>query len=77
MEKSKKLNENLGVNKIGKTIKNNPFQQTNDFGNNIITSGGYAYSIPKDKFYNVQKNEFKCFIQQITGKQSNASNSQA
>lgn len=77
MEKSKKLNENLGVNKIGKTIKNNPFQQTNDFGNNIITSGGYPYSMPKDKFYNVQKNEFKCFIQQITGKQSNASNSQA
>ncbi|XP_024628848.1 protein HAIKU1-like [Medicago truncatula] len=52
MEKSKKLNENLGVNKIGKTIKNNPFQQTNDFGNNIITSGGYPYSMPKDKFYN-------------------------
>jgi len=77
MENSKKLNENLGVNKIRKTIKKNPFQQTNDFGNNIITSGSYPYSMPKDEFYIVQKDEFKSFIQQITGKQSNAPNSQA
>jgi hypothetical protein len=77
MENSKKLNENLGVNKIGKTIKKNPFQQTDDFSNNIITSDRYPYSMPKDEFYNVQKDEFKSFAQQITGKHSNASNSQA
>jgi len=77
MENSKKLDENLGVNKIGKTIKKNHFQQTNDFGNNIITSDRYPYLMPKDEFYNVHKDEFKSFIQQITGKQSNAPNSQA
>jgi len=68
MKNSKKQNGNLGVNKIGKSIRRNYFRQTLDFGNNIITSGRHHY--PQPKVYFIDKGDFKSFVQHITGKNS-------
>jgi len=60
----------MGVNQIGMDKRNISFQQTIDFENNIISSGRHLY--PYSDFYVVHKDEFKSFIQHITGKKSNA-----
>ncbi|KEH29712.1 hypothetical protein MtrunA17_Chr4g0025181 [Medicago truncatula] len=75
MENSKKHNDNLGLNKIGKNIRNGYFQQTISFGNDIISSSRHLY--PDSDFYVVPQEEFKSFVQNITGKQSNQPKSQA
>jgi len=65
----KKQNGNLGVNRKGKNIRRNYFQRTIDFGNNIITSGRHHYSQPKVHYIN-NKDDFKSFVQHITGKKN-------
>ena len=75
MENSKKHNDNLGLSKIGKTIRKSSFQQTTDFGNDIIASSSHLY--PYSDFYVVRQEEFKSFVQNVTGKQSNQPKSQA
>jgi len=70
MENSQKHNQSLGVNQIGKNKRKIYFQQTIDDGNNIIRSGRYIY--PHSDYYEVHKDEFKSFIQHITGDTSNA-----
>jgi hypothetical protein len=70
MENSQKHSVSLGVNQIGTNNRNISFQQTIDFGNNIISSDRHLY--PYSDFYVVHKDEFKSFIQHITGKKSNA-----
>ncbi|KEH29708.1 hypothetical protein MTR_4g049900 [Medicago truncatula] len=49
--------------------RNISFQQTIDFENNIISSGRHLY--PYSDFYVVHEDEFKSFVQHITGKKSN------
>jgi len=71
MENSKNLNDRLGINKIEKNKRKIYFQQTIDVGNNLMTSGGHLYR--QSDFYEVHKDEFKSFIQHITGNKSNAS----
>lgn len=62
-------NENMGVNKIGKTIKKNSSQQSIDFGNNGITSGKHHY--PQPKIHHIHRDDFKSFVMQTTGRESN------
>ncbi|XP_050918104.1 protein HAIKU1 [Lathyrus oleraceus] len=62
-------NENMSVNKIGKTIKKNSSQQSIDFGNNGITSGRHHY--PQQKIHHIHKDDFKSFVMQATGRESN------
>ncbi|CAK8561755.1 unnamed protein product [Lathyrus sativus] len=57
-------NENLGVNKIGKTIKKNSSQQTIDFG-----SGRHHY--PQPKIHHIHRDDFKSFVMKTTGRESN------
>jgi len=68
MENSKKQNGNLGVKRRGKNIRRNYFQRTIDFANNIITSGRHHY--PEPKVHYINKDDFKSFVQHITGKNS-------
>jgi len=75
MENSKKHNDNLGLNKTRKNIRNSYFQQKIDFGNDITASSRHLY--PHSNFYEVRQEEFKSFVQNVTGKQSNQPKSQA
>ncbi|XP_045831564.1 protein HAIKU1-like [Trifolium pratense] len=68
-------NLNFGINKSGKNIKKSRLQQIIDFRNNVITSGRNRY--PQDKVHNIHKDDFKSFVQDHTGKQSNGSKSLA
>ncbi|CAL5197156.1 unnamed protein product [Lathyrus oleraceus] len=61
-------NENMGVNKTGKTIKKNSSQQTIDFKNNVITSSRHHYLQPK--IHHIHKDDFKSFVMQTTGRES-------
>ncbi|RHN60613.1 hypothetical protein MtrunA17_Chr4g0027741 [Medicago truncatula] len=70
MENFKKHNENLSVNNRGKNIGENYFQHKIDFDNEIITTSRNLY--PYSNFYEVHRDEFKSFIQHITGNQSNS-----
>jgi len=74
MENSKNHNDNLGLNKVGKNIRKSSFQQTISFGNDIISSSRHLY--PNSDFYVVRQEEFKSFIQNVTGNQSNQLKSQ-
>lgn len=55
-----KQNEVLGVNKIGKNIKKSPLHQPN-FGNIPSTQQ------PQPQVYNINKNDFRNIVQQLTG----------
>ncbi|AET03298.1 hypothetical protein MtrunA17_Chr8g0366781 [Medicago truncatula] len=68
MEKSKNhWNKKFGVNKMGnKNIRNSHLQHAINIG---ITSGKHNYLKPK--VYHIHKDDFKSFIQHVTGKQSN------
>ncbi|KAK2401597.1 hypothetical protein QL285_051180 [Trifolium repens] len=72
MENSKNQNDNLSVNKLGKTIQKNRLQQTIDFRNNVVTTCRIRYI--DDKVNHIHKDDFKSFVQRMTGKQSNGSN---
>jgi hypothetical protein len=73
MENSKKLNLNFGINKLGKNIQKSRLQQIIDFRNSVITSGRNRY--PQEKVHNIDKDDFKSFVQHHTGKQSDGSKS--
>ncbi|XP_058746195.1 protein HAIKU1-like [Vicia villosa] len=60
-----RLNENMGVNKMGKTIKKNSAQQTIEFGHN----GRHHY--PPSKIHHIHRDDFKSFVMQATGRESN------
>ena len=70
MENFRKHSENLSVNNKGKNIGENSFQHKIDFDNDIITTSRHLY--PYSNFYEVHRDEFKSFIQHITGNQSNS-----
>ncbi|WJX12033.1 hypothetical protein P8452_02573 [Trifolium repens] len=72
MENSKNQNANLSVNKLGKNIQKNHLQQTIDFDNNVVTTCRIRYI--DDKVNHIHKDDFKSFVQRMTGKQSNGSN---
>ncbi|WJX12017.1 hypothetical protein P8452_02560 [Trifolium repens] len=72
MENSTNQNANLSVNKLGKNIQKNHLQQTIDFGNNVVTTCIIRYI--DDKVNHIHKDDFKSFVQRMTGKQSNGSN---
>jgi hypothetical protein len=72
MENSKNQNANLSVNKLGKNIQKNHLQQTIDYGNNVVTTCRIRYI--DDKVNHIHKDDFKSFVQRMTGKQSNGSN---
>jgi len=74
MENSKKHNDNLSLSKIGKNIRKSTFQQTSSYGNDIISSSRHLY--PDSVFYEVSQEEFKSFIQNVTGNKSNQPKSQ-
>ncbi|KGN60387.1 protein HAIKU1 [Cucumis sativus] len=59
-----KQNEVLGVNKIGKNIKKSPLHQPN-FGN--IPSTQQPQPQPQPQVYNINKNDFRNIVQQLTG----------
>ncbi|XVF11040.1 hypothetical protein REPUB_Repub07fG0235100 [Reevesia pubescens] len=64
MDNSKnRLNDHLGVNKIGKNIKKSPLHQPN-FANNA------ARQQPQPQVYNISKNDFRNIVQQLTGSPS-------
>ncbi|KAK8691004.1 hypothetical protein V6N13_074525 [Hibiscus sabdariffa] len=64
MDNSKnRLNDHLGVNKIGKNIKKSPLHQPN-FANNV------ARLQPQPQVYNISKNDFWNIVQQLTGSPS-------
>ncbi|OMO98354.1 VQ motif-containing protein [Corchorus olitorius] len=64
MDNSKnRLNDPLGVNKIGKNIKKSPMHQPN-FANNA------ARQQPQPQVYNISKNDFRNIVQQLTGSPS-------
>jgi hypothetical protein len=70
MENFKKHSESLSVNNKGKNVGENSFQHKIDFDNDIITTSRHLY--PYSNFYEVHRDEFKTFIQHITGNQSNS-----
>ncbi|WJX12030.1 hypothetical protein P8452_02570 [Trifolium repens] len=72
MKNSKNHNANLSVNKLGKNIQKNHLQQTIDFDNNVVTTCRIRYI--DDKVNHIHKDDFKSFVQRMTGKQSNGSN---
>lgn len=57
-----KQNELLGVNKMGKNIKKSPLHQPN-FGNIPSTQQPQ----PQPQVYNINKNDFRNIVQQLTG----------
>ncbi|CAJ2647249.1 leucine-rich repeat extensin-like protein 5-like [Trifolium pratense] len=64
MDNSKnRLNDSLGVNKLGKNIRKSPLHQPN-FGNNA------ARPQPQPQVYNISKNDFRDIVQQLTGSPS-------
>ncbi|CAI8588170.1 unnamed protein product [Vicia faba] len=64
MDNSKnRLNDSLGVNKLGKNIRKSPLHQPN-FGNNA------ARQQPQPQVYNISKNDFRDIVQQLTGSPS-------
>lgn len=64
MDNSKnRLNDHLGVNKIGKNIKKSPLHQPN-FANNATRQQ------PQPQVYNISKNDFRNIVQQLTGSPS-------
>ncbi|KAE8731939.1 transcription factor MYC2 [Hibiscus syriacus] len=64
MDNSKnRLNDHLGVNKIGKNIRKSPLHQPN-FANNA------ARQHPQPQVYNISKNDFRNIVQQLTGSPS-------
>ena len=64
MDNSKnRLNDHLGVNKIGKNIKKSPLHQPN-FANNAVRPQ------PQPQVYNISKNDFRNVVQQLTGSPS-------
>ncbi|RYQ81546.1 hypothetical protein Ahy_Scaffold1g107442 [Arachis hypogaea] len=64
MDNSKnRINDSLGVNKIGKNIRKSPLHQPN-FGNNA------ARQQPQPQVYNISKNDFRDIVQQLTGSPS-------
>ncbi|KEH29710.1 hypothetical protein MtrunA17_Chr4g0025151 [Medicago truncatula] len=69
MDNSQKHNGSLGVNQTRKNKRKISFQQTSD-GNDIIPNGKYLY--PHSDHYEVHEDEFKSFVQHITGNKSNA-----
>ncbi|KAK3041589.1 hypothetical protein RJ639_000723 [Escallonia herrerae] len=56
-------NEHLGVNKIGKNIRKSPLHQPN-FANTT------ARQQPQPQVYNINKNDFRNIVQQLTGSPS-------
>ncbi|XP_051114748.1 protein HAIKU1-like [Andrographis paniculata] len=54
--------DHLGVNKMGKNIKKSPIHQPN-FGN----SGNKQPQQPQPQVYNINKNDFRNIVQQLTG----------
>ncbi|KAL5063309.1 hypothetical protein RYX36_025046 [Vicia faba] len=70
MENSRnRPNENMGVNKMGKTIKKNSWQQTIEFGNSVISSGRHHY--PQPKIHHIHRDDFKSFVMHATGRELN------
>lgn len=64
MDNSKnRINDSLGVNKMGKNIRKSPLHQPN-FGNNA------ARQQPQPQVYNISKNDFRDIVQQLTGSPS-------
>ena len=64
MDNSKnRLNDHLGVNKMGKNIRKSPLHQPN-FNNNP------ARQQPQPQVYNISKNDFRNIVQQLTGSPS-------
>ncbi|KAL1829962.1 hypothetical protein DCAR_0209354 [Daucus carota subsp. sativus] len=63
MDDSKnKYNEHLGVNKIGKNIRKSPMHQP--------TFTNTARQQPQPQVYNINKNDFRNIVQQLTGSPS-------
>ncbi|KAL5063310.1 hypothetical protein RYX36_025047 [Vicia faba] len=70
MENSRnRQNENMGVNKMGKTIKKNSSQAATNFGHNVVTSGRHHY--PQSKIHHIHRDDFKSFVMLTTGRESN------
>ncbi|XP_058746196.1 protein HAIKU1-like [Vicia villosa] len=66
MENSRnRLNENMGVSKMGKTIKKNSAPQTIEFGHN----GRHPY--PPSKIHHIHRDDFKRFVIHATGREYN------
>ncbi|CAK8561754.1 unnamed protein product [Lathyrus sativus] len=59
---SNRHNENMGVSRIGKTIKKNSSQQTIEF------SGRHHY--PQTKIHHIHRDDFKSFVMRTTGRES-------
>ncbi|XP_019156681.1 PREDICTED: protein HAIKU1 [Ipomoea nil] len=55
--------DTLGVNKMGKNIKKSPIHQPN-FSN---ANAGGARPQPQPQVYNINKNDFRSIVQQLTG----------
>ncbi|XP_059641888.1 protein HAIKU1-like [Cornus florida] len=56
-------NDHLGVNKMGKNIRKSPLHQPNFVNNNTRQQ-------PQPKVYNINKNDFRNMVQQLTGSPS-------
>ncbi|WJX72424.1 hypothetical protein P8452_56309 [Trifolium repens] len=68
MENSENPNVNLGVKKSGKNTKKNHLQQTIRVRNNIKTRNRCSHP-PSEEVHIVHKDEFKSFVQHMTGKE--------
>ncbi|KAF5935830.1 hypothetical protein HYC85_026959 [Camellia sinensis] len=62
MDNRNKHNDHLGVNKMGKNIRKSPLHQPN-FANS-------ARQQPQPQVYNINKNDFRNIVQQLTGSPS-------
>nr|GMD97322.1 protein HAIKU1-like [Ipomoea batatas] len=58
--------DTLGVNKMGKNIKKSPIHQPN-FSNANVGGAGGARPQPQPQVYNINKNDFRSIVQQLTG----------
>lgn len=56
-------NEHLGVNKIGKSIRKTPVHQP-------VYDNNHARPQPQPQVYNINKNDFRNIVQQLTGSPS-------
>lgn len=70
MDNSKnKQNENLSVNKMGKSIRKSPLNQPNSIFNTTFISGRHHQPYPQ-VVYNINKDDFKEVVQKLTGSPS-------
>ncbi|KAJ0817582.1 putative VQ motif-containing protein/14 [Helianthus annuus] len=64
-------NNHLGVNKIGKTIRKNPLPQSSfDNNNNNYSNSNPVRPVSQPQVYNINKNDFRNIVQQLTGSPS-------